>query len=255
MPAVIYRTVSYIITVIGFVMTFVGGWYDFQQATSIPVGPAGINILLWGIIIYFIGSAAIIGQLTFRLHKIEHKKPVMKLATEFWNNVEAPIRNVVTGQIMGKPVFTHAVFVNDPKNSTEGAVAEKVIAHIEFYDVSMTKLLFPSMVGRWSETPERAQIGERVVDTNQIDLPPNAMPRNLDVVLKYDEEICCYGLNNETPSRAPTDWRDSNRKLTAGEYAVKIRLRGNNVEETFWLKLENGGADHRINLQTIPPNS
>jgi hypothetical protein len=123
-------------------------------------------------------------------------------------NERAPLVNMATGHVIGTPDFTHAIFANDPPTSTRGAIAERVVAHVEFFDASRSNLIFPAMVGRWSETPERAQVGPRVVETNQIDIAPNAMPRRLDIVLKYQAEADCYGLNNDTPQRAPSGWRD-----------------------------------------------
>ncbi|MBU2008670.1 MAG: hypothetical protein KJ624_02265 [Chloroflexi bacterium] len=128
-------------------------------------------------------------------------------------------------------------------------MAEKVVAHIEFFDTSRSNLIFPAMVGRWSETPERAQVGPRVVETNQVDIAPNAMPRRLDIVLKYQAEADCYGLNNDTPQRAPSGWRDMARRMPPGRYAVRIRLRGVNVDSMFWFSLENGGLGQQVSLQ------
>jgi hypothetical protein len=167
-----------------------------------------------------------------------------------WENVQAPLMNSATGQVIGTPVFTHAIFSNDPEDSRRGVTAEKVVAHLEFSEFESRRILF-KMIGRWSETPERAQVGARVVETNQIDIAPNAMPRTLDIVIKYDDEDDCYGLNNDTPNRAPRGWRDEGRKLPPGSYSVKIRLRGNNIDQEFWLGLKNEGVGKRIWLSPM----
>lgn len=180
------------------------------------------------------------------------REPTMVFSGNGWENVEAPLRNYATGEVIGVPVFSHAIFANDPLNSRQGITAEKVVAHLEFYDDAKINIypLF-SMIGRWSETPERAQVGSRVVETNQIDIAPNALPRALDIVLKYDTEDDCYGLNNDTPQRSPLGWRDVDRKLPLGSYKVKIRLRGSNLDQSFWLSLMNAGAGERITLHPV----
>ncbi len=56
-------------------MMAMGGWYDFQQTLTSPVGPLGISMLLWGVIIYTIGSLAIIGQMLYKEHKLVNALP------------------------------------------------------------------------------------------------------------------------------------------------------------------------------------
>jgi hypothetical protein len=186
-------------------------------------------------------------KLQKELDDIKDRQPYMCFVKA--ENVQAPLRDLVTGELRGLPWFTHAIFANAPTLSTKGATAEKVVGHVELYDDSR-QLLF-SMIGRWAETPERAEVGSRVVETNQIDMAPNAMPRALDVVLKYEGEEECYGLNNETPTRAPLDWKDKYRKLISGTYIIKIRLRGTNVDNEFWFVLTNPGVDGKVELTEV----
>ena len=178
------------------------------------------------------------------------REPKIVFSGKGWENVQAPLMNLTTGQVIGVPTFAHAIFANDPIDSRKGVTAEKVVAHLEFSECESDRILF-TMIGRWSETPERAQVGSRVVETNQIDIAPNAIPRALDIVLKYDGEDDCYGLNNDTPQRAPAGWRDEGRKLPPGIYSVKIRLRGSNLDQEFWLGLKNDGAGKPIYLSPM----
>jgi hypothetical protein len=232
------------------VVGIVGIWWDLLQ-TKIAFG------LTWqylGFIVFALASLIVLGQLLFKIHQYEHKKPTMVYHGEGWENVKAPLYNKANGQITGIPRFSHAIFANNPKDSSKGAIAEKVVGHLEFYDKNRKKLIFPPMIGRWAETPERAEVGARVVETNQIDIAPNAMPRTLDIVLKYDDEDDCYGLNNDTPQRAPSGWRDNLRKLPPGEYAVKIRLRGTNYDncnKPFWLEINNQGKNLPVVLKPL----
>lgn len=190
-------------------------------------------------------------------HKLRMKMPKethLVWSGKGWENVKAPLYSYIHGfapQVIGEPVFSHAIFANDPEDSRKGITAEKVVAHLEILNDSQ-EVLF-TMIGRWSETPERAQVGARVVDTTQIDIAPNAMPRALDIILKYDDEDNCYGLNNETPQR-DSHWRDKSRELPPGSYIVKIRLRGNNIDQEFWLDLVNEGAGREVSLSPCLPH-
>lgn len=196
-------------------------------------------------VIFIIAAWIVLCQLIYKLNKIEGAKP--KIAFKGTENVTAPLRNIQTGQVFGTPTFTHAIFANDPKVSTKSATAEKVLGHVSFYTSDRKTMLF-EMVGRWAETPERAMVGPKVVDTNQIDMAPNAMPRTLDIVMKYAQDDDCYGLNNDNPARSPMDWRDKTRKLSIGEYAIKVRIRGTNVDDLFWFILKNPGAGSEVIL-------
>ena len=55
-------------------MTGIGGWYDFQQTLTMPYGPWGISILLWGIILAGLGSLLLIGQMWYRIWRLENPK-------------------------------------------------------------------------------------------------------------------------------------------------------------------------------------
>jgi len=231
-----------------FVVSVLGNWHTILQTKAIW----GLSWQQLGFFLYALSSCIVIGQLIQRVRQYENKKPNMCLRNS--ENVKVPlyftdpVDNI--RKVIGEPTFTRAIFANDPKSPKKGAVAEKVVAHIDFYDYSRKESLF-SMVGRWAETPERAQVGVRVIETNQIDIAPNAMPRSLDVVLKYDDEVACYGLNNETPIRVlpGSGWRDIERKLDLGIYAVQIRLRGTNVDEVFWFELTNSGKGSKVELR------
>ncbi len=187
-----------------------------------------------------------------RLDRLENKRPCMRFVSS--ENVKTPLWGNVREirMVIGEPRFTHAIFANDPKSSIKGSTAERVVAHLDFYDKSRSQLMF-SLTGRWADTPERATVGLHVVDTNQINIAPNAMPRYLDVVLKYDDEDECYGLNNETPVRATAGpgWRDETRKLEPATYAVKIRLRGLNLDDVFWFSLVNPGKSSEVELKAV----
>lgn len=74
MATILFRTISSIFYIGGLVMTAVGGWYDYQQTLTIPYGPFGLSILLWGIIIAGLGSLLLISQMWYRIWKLENPK-------------------------------------------------------------------------------------------------------------------------------------------------------------------------------------
>jgi len=166
-----------------------------------------------------------------------------------WETVEVPLTTTDGGttQVVGRPWFTRVTFANSPDPATPGKEARNVVGHVEFYDASGERLLF-GMVGRWADTLERAQARIRDVKGDQIDMPPDATPRSLDIVLKYDEDNECYGLSNDTAIHAPVDWRDERRKLGRGLYGVKIRLQGTGVDETFSFGLINRGSREKVRI-------
>lgn len=176
------------------------------------------------------------------------KATLPRLKFHSWENEQAVISNA-TGKVYGTPFFFHALFNNDPEKSTPSAHARKVAAHIEFWTQEGERLF--SMVGRWAYTPEVAQKGREVVEEPTIDLSPNAVPKRLDLVLKYREDDACYAYNNEVPLHGPSDWREPTRLLKSGSYLVIVRLRGENVDETFRLSLVNGGIGQLVELRQV----
>ncbi|MFC2072347.1 hypothetical protein ACFLUU_06545 [Chloroflexota bacterium] len=55
-------------------MTGIGGWYDYQQTLTVPYGPFGWSIWLWGIIIAGLGSLLLIGQMWYRIRRLENPR-------------------------------------------------------------------------------------------------------------------------------------------------------------------------------------
>jgi len=195
----------------------------------------------------YTGTARGAAAATNRSPAIRKARP--RIRFQGWETVEAPPTTTrdATAPVMGRPWLTRATFANEADSSASDPIAHRVGARVEFYSASRERLLF-AMDGRWSNASKTARVGIRAAEAKLIDLPPNGMPRSLDVVLKYDEDDECYGLNNETPVHAPSDWRDEQRKLDRGECAVKVMIRGADVDETFWFSLVNRGSGQKARI-------
>ena len=130
----------------------------------------------------------------------------------------------------GEPLYTRAYFANEPRSELEGVVAQKVLAHLHFYNENKQERL-RYIIGRWSETVET------------IDFEPNGLPHILDIVIKHaDDDVCCLWSNEPPVSIINTsDSRDEGRTLSPGTYYVKVNLKGRKTNEVFWFKLVNHG--------------
>ena len=160
-------------------------------------------------------------------------------------------QDMVIDEILGGPCFLRALFANDPESS-EGCDAHNVCAYIEYYDKRGSNIIVPSLEGRWAHTSQPGTNNYKPIETSEITMPANGKPRPLDIVMKYDEDEECYAHSNDTPSKAPSDFRDKDRVLGIGEYDLKVRIRGsNNVDETYWFHLVNQGKGKQVQLTTI----
>ena len=160
-------------------------------------------------------------------------------------------RNDEHTEIVGEPVFLHALFANDPEPG-KGSDAHNVRVEIEFYNAERTVLAIPQMAGRWAETDQPGTLDYKAITNDEITMSANGRPYKLDIVMKYDEDDECYGHNNETPSKAQSDFRDKDKKLGIGRYAVLIRVRGSNgLVEPFWFHLVNSGKGKPIEFTPI----
>lgn len=166
-----------------------------------------------------------------------------------WEVTEAPPIFTQGGEAQAgeRPWLTRLTFANEPDLPATTSIARGVAGHIEFYDASRDSFLF-GMVGQWSSDSEEEA---DAVAVSQIDILSNATPYYLNLVLKYDEDDECYGINNDTLARAPVDGRDEKRKLEQGLYTVKVMVHGTNVTETFWFGLINRGSGQRVRILQI----
>jgi len=166
-----------------------------------------------------------------------------------WEVTEAPpiFTQVGDVQVGERPWLTRVTFANEPNLPTATSIARGVAGHIEFYDASRDSFLF-GMVGQWSSDSAEETDTKTV---SKIDILSNATPYYLNLVLKYDGDNECYGINNDTAARAPADGRDEKRELMQGLYTVKVMVHGTNVTETFWFGLINRGSGQRVRILQI----
>ncbi|MFC1940370.1 hypothetical protein ACFLXO_06800, partial [Chloroflexota bacterium] len=140
------------------------------------------------------------------LQDIKNARPnIVVLGTK---NVQAPLRNLATNQILGEPCFTQVLFANDPLNPLQAVNATNVAGHIDVHSQDGEHLFH--MIGRWSETKEESR-GAQPFEMEQITIPPNGRPNPMDVALKYLKDEEGYGHDNESRRIAPTDWRGNHR--------------------------------------------
>jgi hypothetical protein len=235
---------------------WIAGWYLKLSGTAeLLVWTVPLTVLLTSVIIgfsyatysLFTGDSSKPAEVGTAPGLVSEARPSIRFVG--WESTEAPLILPETGetQIRRRPWLTRLSFANEPDLPTSGKIAYKVAGHIEFYDAPRDSFFF-GMVGQWSSDSEGATDN---LGVGQIDMPSDATPYYLDLVLKYDEDEACYGVNNDTAARAPTDWRDEKRRLAQGLYSVKVVVHGTNVAETFWFGLINRGSGRRVRILQI----
>lgn len=153
----------------------------------------------------------------------------------------------------GEPSIGITHVVNDPKDGPPEAQANHVVINLTFFAADGIKAV--NLYGRWTENE---QPGTRphlmpIDDIRRRDLIPNGEPNHIDVVMKYDEDDCCYAFNDETCRSSP-DWRDPIHRLPDSEYHVRLVLKGVGMEPTEeWLLLKNPGKGKRMKLERTTP--
>jgi hypothetical protein len=130
---------------------------------------------------------------------------------------------------------------NDPVRSTTKSIATDIAPRLTFFcDVTGDRLF--EFEGRWSDSVQPSQLPQ---DRTPTELKTTSIPigakRRLDVVMKYAHETVCCAINNESygydMAQNPA-W-----KLGFGDFSVRVRLRGANVDQTFLLKFRNPQGD------------
>jgi hypothetical protein len=207
----------------------------------------GSKWLPFVVLIAFVAIAFwVIYDLNHSLEQIKNARPNIALIKI--ENFPKPIRNIRTGEILGTPWFAQLKFANDPLSERQMVEASKVVGHISVYGQAGQHLY--DMIGRWAETKEVA-VGGQPIEIDSINIPANGRPYPMDIAMKYPEDEEFYGYNNDNPKLAPTDWRDRQRRLPAGTYLIRIRLRGNNVDKEFCLDLTNKGKGENVELKAV----
>jgi len=128
-------------------------------------------------------------------------------------------------------------------------------ARISFFQPSDPKPVFGPLIGRWGDADQPASLSpyRSTLDIEQITLPPNGAPRELDIALKHPGENDCYGVDN-TSFRYPGVKRPEYR-LPGGKYLVRVEF----VADNFggyrkWFSLLNCDAEPaKLDIEEIKP--
>jgi hypothetical protein len=246
---VILDILRWVVVTLTAIIGLVGNWWDLIQTQAF----LGISWYSLVVILFILVSLGTIVQQAIVNSRFSRSLPNIKVL--FYDNQFGAVThwNPRTKEILyaGSPIFTRLYIANDPKTSVYGMKANDVTAHIEVRD-GKNKLIYPPLIGRWSDTDEIYKEGVDKALIEQISLPPNGRARLLDIGLKYLGEDEFYLYNNETPVKPQIPgFRDQDRKLGVGEYNVKVRVRGEKTDKTFNLRLINPGKEKVVSLIPI----
>jgi hypothetical protein len=240
----------------------IGGWFAASALTELS---ATSRVLLWAVPLsvffpFFAASSLYAtywvylrrtGRAAAPAERHQGRKPApASIRYVGWEAVEGPrtATESRSAHTASGPWFLRAKFAVDVAPSGSRSALQHVLAKVEFYDAAREKLIF-SMMGRWASSwandPETISGGRANA--------PGSMQCSLNVVLKYDEDDSCYGLDNETTVHAQDDWRYRQREIGQGEYSVKIVLRGDSIDETFRFRLVNRGQGYKARITQLPP--
>jgi len=219
-----------------------GGFSVLLGVGSYLIGrepPKNGLLLILGSCSIFAAWAAWFRERKLRLETQYKQLPLLKVARgDFFQSggVQTITQN---GQqvVVAESDFTSLVLriENDPVLVSPNAHAVAVIPQVAFLDGSGAELF--KFEGRWSDS---TQPGRYLRDRTIAEREPVTIyigkKRLLDLVYKSRFEVDCYGVNDESFEfglKRP-EWR-----LGPGEYQVRVRIRGQNVDQTFLLKFAN----------------
>jgi hypothetical protein len=130
---------------------------------------------------------------------------------------------------------------NDPGGRI-GECARQVATRITFLS-DAGKPLLSNMIGRWAETPQRAQTGHfgLTLQESQLDIEANTLPHSLDIAMKVPGADHFYAYNHE--NSAVIDLRLAKHRIAEAKCRVQVTLypaNGRPVSGTFVLRSYDG---------------
>lgn len=134
-------------------------------------------------------------------------------------------------------------FKNDPQFNSASAVANDLIATIDFYDANPPYEHLVEMHGRWADSAQPTSIQQSSAEFRTAKLNIGET-RELDIAFKYIEEPDCYAVNSENWLHVA--YKDERKLLDRPEIMAKIRLTGANVDRTWTVKFRNRGNHHQL---------
>lgn len=124
-----------------------------------------------------------------------------------------------------KYYFAHVKFINNPKNSSKEATAEKVWSEISFYDENFN-VEYEGIKGRWGNTdqPRKPFPNEEMHKMLEVDFYPNQLDWELDIAMRHPSEKSGFVFNND--SYFFKEFRRGDMVLRKDKYIVKVVLHG-----------------------------
>lgn len=137
--------------------------------------------------------------------------------------------------------------------------------NISFHHLDGQNVFGRSMILRWAAAPEpnplEVVIGNqrgfvfdpvRITYLQKMDIYPNESAV-IDIAVKLDNEVVCYGWSNESYFSNPP-WRPANWRLNQGRYIVRVTIfsSGETISKLF--RLSNDVAQHDFRLEPALPS-
>jgi hypothetical protein len=226
---------------------------DADITTRILLWAAPLTVLCVALIVGILYSVWTLLRENRRIraqNNMEHVDVEVEPCIRFlgWETVEPPIEADNEHGIDARGLsFTRISFANRPDEAVSVATARSVVGHVEFFEISQDNPLF-STEACWTDLRNQSQNGS----AGGIDLEPDGKPHCMDIVIKHDEDDICYGMDSRNPAPdIKRDWRDASRQLDVGLFNLKVVIRGENVDETFWLGLINRGKGQQVRILHI----
>lgn len=152
-----------------------------------------------------------------------------------------------------KYYFAHVVFENQKRLHRDTRTAERVVAHIVFYDTKDKDILNRDFIGRWGNSIKQPKTREDLdVEENNhwVDMFPNGTRYELDIVMKHKSETNVFAFNNT--SYWYPEFRGIENILDGNEFVVKVTLRGSNIDpKEFKFRLVNNGKNNNLDISKL----
>ena len=154
---------------------------------------------------------------------------------------------------VGSNDIAKIVVRNCPYELENGKSVRDAYVSVTFFDAVTEKQIEEVEYPRWEENPKPGYQGNPSdhfpYEWNMRDLSPNQSRNTIGFVLKDFEEKDMFGFCGG--SQLVPLWRDKNKRIPPGTYLVRICIFGVGLkkEAETWLKLENKGKGHTIEVE------
>lgn len=129
--------------------------------------------------------------------------------------------------------FLCVAFYNDPPNSFPNSIAKGVRAYVEFFPTNQSGLAL-KMDGRWAESDQPPAYSDFASKVKLLETTFGfGESRTLDIAHISRTDGKCYAWNNDNYSNFNDCYLTPQHLLTEKSYKVRIRLRGEFVDEIF----------------------